>query len=128
LTARHVGRRAVAGSGVAMLVLAAAAAGQAKAEELDGELIGLCREACDIHAGSVRIEDEREAEGLPIPYKTLIYPRTDRWHELCAEIAETPALTPEGMRAKARVLADVVALDEPMVASLCNDLLGRDCA
>ena len=125
MSGRHVGRRAVAGSGVAMLVLAAAAAGQAKADELDGELLALCNEACDIHANSVRIEDDYEAQGLPIPYEALIWPETARWHALCAEIAETPARTPEGMRAKARVLADVTALEEPLVASLCSDLLGR---
>jgi hypothetical protein len=32
-----------------MLVLAAAASGVAKAEELDGELIGLCREFDERH-------------------------------------------------------------------------------
>ena len=108
-----------------MLVLAAAAAGSAKAEELDGKLLALCNEACDIHAETNRVEDEHEAQGLPVPYETLIWPRVCRWHELCAEIAETPAHTPEGMRAKARVLADVIALDDPLVASLCSDLLGR---
>ena len=76
-------------------------------------------------AGSVRIEIEYEAKGLDAPHETIIWQRTSRWHELCAEIAATPARTPEGMRAKARVLADVIALDEPMVASLCSDLLGR---
>jgi hypothetical protein len=122
---RAVTRRDLVAGGIAMLVLAAAAAGVDKAQELDGELLALCNEACDIHAGSIRIEDEYEARGLRIPFETVIYPRTARWHDLCAEIAETPARTPEGIRAKARVLADVIALDEPMVASLCADLLGR---
>ena len=36
-----------------------------------------------------------------------------------------PARTPEGLRAKAIVLRRVVALEEPLVASLCRDLLGR---
>jgi hypothetical protein len=118
-------RRDIAAGGMAMLVLAAAAAGADKALELDGELLALCNEACDIHAGSIRIEDEYESCGLRIPFESVIWPRTSRWHELCAAIADTPARTPEGMRAKARVLADVVALEEPMVASLCADLLGR---
>jgi hypothetical protein len=125
MSGRHVGRRDAAVSGFAMLVLAAAAAGSGKAEEIDGGLLALCNEACDIHAGSIRIEDEYESRGLDIPYETIIWPRTARWHDLCAEIVETPARTPEGIRAKARVLADVIALDEPMVASLCADLLGR---
>jgi hypothetical protein len=89
----------------------------------DGELLRLCNEACDIRAGSIHIE--HEARGLPIPYETLIWPRISRWHELCAEIANTPAHTPEGIRGKARVLADVVALEEPLVASLVSDILGR---
>ncbi len=122
---RPATRRDIAAGGIAMLVLAAAATGAAKAEELDGPLLALCNEACDIHAGSIRIEDEYESRGLSIPYETVIWPRTARWHDLCAEIVDTPARTPKGIRAKARVLADVIALDEPMVASLCADLLGR---
>jgi hypothetical protein len=125
MSGRHVGRRDAAAGGIAMLVLAAAAAGSTKAAEWDGALLTLCNEACDIHAGSARIEDDYESNGLPIPYETVIWPRTARWHDLCATIVDTPARTPEGMRAKARVLADVIALDEPMVASLCADLLGR---
>ena len=39
MTARQVGRRDAAAGRLAMLVLAAAAAGSAKAEELDGELL-----------------------------------------------------------------------------------------
>jgi hypothetical protein len=109
------GRRSIAAGGFAMLVLAAAAAGTAKAEELDGELLALCNTACDIHAGSIRIEDEYEAKGLDIPYAAIIRTRTRLWHELCDQIAATPA----------RVLADVIALEQPLVASLCADLLGR---
>ena len=44
MTARHVGRRDAAAGGIAMLVLAAAAAGSAKAAELDGPLLALCQE------------------------------------------------------------------------------------
>ena len=69
MTARHVGRGAVAGSGLAALVLAAAAAGTAKAQELDGQLLALCDEACDIQAYTNRIEEEHDAQGLPVPYE-----------------------------------------------------------
>jgi hypothetical protein len=105
MTGRRVGRRSATAGGFAMLVLAASAAGSAKAEELDGKLIRLCNEGCDIHAGSVRIELEHEARGLEAPFETVIWPRTARWHELCQQIVDAPARTPEGMRAKARVLA-----------------------
>ena len=40
-------------------------------------------------------------------------------------IVVTPASTPEGIRAKAEVLAPVEALDVPMVASLVSDIIGQ---
>lgn len=106
--------------------MAAVAHGPAKPKDTDAGLIALCDEACEIHAGSVQIEHEHEAQGLPVPHETIIWPRTAKWHELCDTITDTPAETLEGMRAKARVLLDVIAMEEPMVASLCADLLGRD--
>jgi hypothetical protein len=47
------------------------------------------------------------------------------WQTLNRQIAIRPAFTPEGLRAKFEVLACVVALEEPLVASLVSDILGR---
>jgi hypothetical protein len=44
---------------------------------------------------------------------------------LVERIIFTPASTPEGIRAKAEVLAPVAALDGQMVASLVSDIIGR---
>ncbi len=122
---RGVGRRSLIGV-ASMLILVAAEAGIAKAEELDGELLALCREAVENHAESVRADDFLEQHGGDEQaHQEAMYVRVNRWHEVCAQIAEIPARTPEGMRGKAAVLADVIALESPMVASLCSDLLGR---
>ena len=113
------------------LLLTAAEAGPAKAAELDGELLSLCDEAVALHAENVAATDAIDAAGLPysspqnVAVWTAVYARSATWHELCAEIAALPARTPEGLGGKAIVLRRVVALEEPLVASLCRDLLGR---
>jgi hypothetical protein len=95
----------------------------------DAGLIARCHTACEIHAGTTLVERDYENKGIDIPYETIIRPRTDRWHALCAEIAAIPALTRDGMRGKASVLADVVdESDGPMVASLVKDLMRTDAA
>ena len=107
MTARHVGRRDAAAGGLAMLVPAAAAAGSAKAQELDGELFALTREFEETIPTVIRLEDERDAlprnhpgvNVLDAQVKALV---SRRW-ELREAISDTPAVTPEGLIAKAKV-------------------------
>ncbi len=109
---RHVGRRSAAAGGLAMLVLAAAAARSAKAEELDGELIAACRE---YHASSEEFRrltdiycemDSRSPAAVEIDGKFAVI--VARQRELRGEISGLPARTPEGIRAKAAaVLVDL---------------------
>ena len=142
MTARHIGRRDAAAGGLAMLVLAAAAAGTAKAAELDGELLARCAEFRDLDDELKRINDvlgdmliaerdahplsQREAEGA------------DRYCELREIIADMPARTPEGIQAKAHiVLAEFRGEDNSgdfpgqydprgaLALSLARDLIGR---
>ena len=139
MTARDVGRRAVAGSGFAMLVLAAAAAGSAKAQELDGELFALTREFDETIPTVIRLEDERDAlprnhpdvNVLDAQVKALV---SRRW-ELREAISDTPAVTPEGLIAKAKValweLSDGDPTEGPTYGnstvawSLALDIAGR---
>ena len=124
-------RRDVFGTMGAMLLLTAAEAGPAKAAELDGELLALCDEAVALHEAGNAIYDRIERTGLTHASPegaaawNSIYNGSATWRDLCAEIADMPARTPEGLRAKAVVLRRIVALEEPLVASLCRDLLGR---
>ena len=69
-----------------MLVAAAAAAGSAKAEELDIW--------CDL--------DSRSAAAVEIDGKFAVI--VDRLHELRGEISDLAAVTPEGLAAKAAVV------------------------
>ena len=126
-------RRDLFGTMGAMLLLTAAEAGPAKAAELDGELLALCHEAVALHdAGDAMLEALLDAvqDGSRPGVAggndwDAMYAQSATWHELCAQIADIPARTPEGLVGKATVLRRVVALDEPLVASLCRDLLGR---
>ncbi len=124
-------RRDLFGTMGALLLLTAAEAGPAKAAELDGELLALCDEAVALHKENVAATDAIEAAGLmhsgpgSAAAWAVVYHRSATWRDLCAEIADLPARTPEGLIGKAKVLRRVVALEEPLVASLCRDLLGR---
>ncbi len=124
-------RRDLFGTMGALLLLTAAEAGPAKAAELDGELLALCDEAVALHEGDVAIIDAMEAANLSLcgpRGKTAweaVYAHSDTWRDLCEQIAALPARTPEGLVAKAKVLRRVVALEEPLVASLCRDVLRR---
>jgi hypothetical protein len=139
---RSVGRRDAAAGGIAMLVLAAAAAGGAKAEELDGHLLALCREIADVSGETNRISDaladmpSRELAAHPLRVRESEL--SDRFCELRELIADMPARTPEGIRAKACVvLAEFRGEDEwekypgqydprgSLALSLARDLLGR---
>ena len=124
-------RRDLFGTMGGLLLLSAAEAGSAKAAELDGELLALCDEAVALHQESVAATDAIDTANLPFSSREdraaweAVYVRSATWRELCEQIAALPARTPEGLVGKARVLRRVVALEEPMVASLCRDLLGR---
>ena len=124
-------RRDLFGTIGAMLLLSAAEAGPAKAAELDGELLALCDQAVAIHEQDAVAFDAIEDAGLEMNSPAgkaawdAIYARSATWRDLCDRITDLPARTPEGMAGKAKVLRRVVALEEPLVASLCRDILGR---
>jgi hypothetical protein len=127
MSGRRVSRRCAAG-GLGMLLLAATAAGSAKAEELDGELLARCAEFQAQEDELNRIFDVigdlsmREREGV------------DRIHELRGLISDLPARTPEGLRAKAQIaLLDFGPEDkwpednsQWTAWSLARDVLGKD--
>jgi hypothetical protein len=135
MSGRSVSRRDAAAGGLAMLVLAAAAAGQAKAQELDGELLAISQE---FHENRIEIDaiwdDEMPEDGTPEARRSSIL--IDRYEEIRERLAELPARTPEGIRAKARViLAEFVGEDgkeypnshDPrgaLALSLARDVLG----
>jgi hypothetical protein len=135
-----VSRRDAAAGSLAMLVLAAAAAGQAKAEELDGELLALCREFHDNNHEFARLTDiycyldSTTPRGIEIDGKLAVI--VERLHELRGEISDLAARTPEGIRAKAAVVLVDLSEDssgsmEPTddqywsAWSLARDVLGR---
>jgi hypothetical protein len=136
-TLDHPSRRDIAAGGLAMLVLAAAAAGADKATELDGELLGLCRESENLTAELDRINaalceiPHRGGDGHPLAQRER--GAAERFCELREMIAEQTARTPEGIRAKAQAaLIDFSPADEwPednsywIVWSLAHDILGR---
>lgn len=139
MTRRAISRRDAAAGGIAMLVLAAAAAGQAKAEELDGELIALCKEYHRIEDRARAIDHLADASiGSPenARWEEIIHPLIERRHEIRFDISNLTARTPEGLQAKARVvLADLTAgADDRFISydpqqalghSLARDILGR---
>jgi hypothetical protein len=141
-TPRNPSRRDIAAGGIAMLVLAAAAAGVDKAEELDGELL---QAAADFH----RLRAKDKAAWATLPRDAAV--ERARWDWCNSEegdwtltdaatrrVSDLPARTPEGLRAKARVaqalllehhgsLIEEDAADEEIAVamSLVQDILGR---
>jgi hypothetical protein len=127
----------IGAAGGATLLLAATEAGQAKAEELDGELLA----ACDAWWANIAETDAllNPVEHLPSnhPDAKLAWARhwnelNPRVHELKWQIAEMAARTPEGLRAKARAarrmlnygLDGGVMDDDALYASVLHDILG----
>ncbi|MCB8884004.1 hypothetical protein ACELLULO517_27450 [Acidisoma cellulosilytica] len=124
-----------------MLVLAAAAAGQAKAEELDGDILALKVEFQDTGRELDDLLAEDEALSSDDPRVTEIRGReavlVDRRREIREEMADLEARTPEGLSAKAAVVfADFRGAADhrfpvsynpqaALVASLARDILGR---
>ena len=119
-------RRTMFGTVGAMMLLTAAEAGATKAAELDGELLDLCAEyvawcQADRLAYDVMTNEEREAAALisPVPWSDEAY-----WtpgNVLMHEIAAIPARTPEGLRAK----ADVVAWGRGLMPPACRARCAR---
>ena len=142
MTRRHVGRRDAAAGGLAMLVLAAADAGSAKAQELDGELLALCREFDETIPAVIRVEDEMDALPFNHPHAATLDAEVKavvrrRW-ELREAITDTPARTPEGLMAKAKVALWELRDGDPeegptygnstVAWSLARDIAGRTVA
>ncbi|MBP0446700.1 hypothetical protein J8J14_18140 [Roseomonas sp. SSH11] len=127
-------RRAVLNGACAatLVMMAAPAAGAAKAAELDGELIALLAEAR---------RQWREWQPTPLGPNATLADLTTRppWHALVIQAASMPARSPEGMRAKAEAVRWWVLGDhqttcdrfhtpqEWLAASLVDDLLGSAC-
>ena len=136
MSGRRVGRRDAAAGGLAMLVLAAAAAGSAKAEELDGELLALCRE---FHVNRQEIDAywDIQPPAIGSPDADRSRALVDRYHCLREELAALPARTPEGLQAKARILLSEFEGEDDenypgqydprgaLALSLARDLIGR---
>ena len=125
-----VSRRDAAAGGIAMLVLAAAAAGQAKAEELDGELLALCREFGERNTRIEELNDIEESFPHSHPQSVAA------WLEIRDRVATLQARTPEGLLAKARVAlwetcdgdieaGPVEGTGTRVAWSLARDVLGR---
>ncbi|WP_284945337.1 hypothetical protein [Acidisoma cladoniae] len=136
---RGVGRRNLIG-GASMLILMAAEAGVAKAEELDGQLLALCAEYHEKEDEFDRLSDIFDALDRADPehrrIDAVFTPLVGRIHEIRDEVSEIAARTPEGLRAKAKVSLRELAHGgnlgggpaneaDRVVWSLCCDLLGR---
>jgi hypothetical protein len=111
-----------------LTMMAAPAAGPAKAAELDGELIALLDEARRLCR-----EWQRPLSKPPTFAEIIARPP---WDALIIQACALPARTPEGVRAKAEalrwwVLGEMTACDhlhapqERLAVSLVADLLGK---
>ena len=133
-------RRDLFGTIGAMLLLTAAEAGDAKAQELDGELMACCSELLAIDAECYRLDAVASAIDGGDPHHPAWFAcddyssaTNDRWHELADQIAATPARTPEGLRAKVQAARTAIhgeAKESPdpmdrLAWSVFADVLGR---
>jgi hypothetical protein len=122
------------------LLPVAGAAGAAKAEELDGELIALCRKFGDAEDTFAAWDAERDFMPFDHPrakeIDKLERALVNRRHEIREEVAELKAHTPEGLQAKARmVMTELAEEADPnkescnhqylAAVSLARDILGR---
>ena len=136
-------RRDLFGTMGAFLLLTAVEAGDAKAQELDGELMACCSELLAIDAESDRLDAVAAATDGGDPRHPAWFACDDhslatneRWHELTDKIAATPARTPEGLRAKVQAARTAIHGEakinpDPMdrlAWSVFDDVLGRACA
>jgi hypothetical protein len=130
-------RRDLFGTVGAMMLLTAAEAGQAKAAELDGDLLALCAEAGELDKETDRLYDIFTEGVVGSPVESAAYAQlhavNGRWHETIRAIAAMPARTPEGLRAKAAMTLAAMPQeqkDDPdpfvlVAMSLFDDMLGR---
>jgi hypothetical protein len=111
------------GIGGAALLLVATESGQAKPEELDGELLAACatfqreeayqrQQYARVIAGEI---SERDAD-------LLIEKRDEAYHAAADVICATPARTPEGLRAKAAAVVAFFSPDAPTI-SIMDDAM-----
>jgi hypothetical protein len=132
-------RRSAFGQMGAALLLVAPAAGDAKAAELDGELLALCGEyvamqrderAC---VAAMTLDESRAFHAASTSAMFRDEPAPDEL--LLQRIGRLPARTPEGVRAKARVLVWFYGGNDDrmphafrqdrVLVSLLGDLAGR---
>jgi hypothetical protein len=134
-------RRDLFGSMGALLLLTAAEAGTAKAAELDGELISMCEEVVAIDQESDRLWEivlahPEDTEGTHPSYTAYCaYEDATLSHRLglIDTIVDTPARTPEGLRAKAAAARSTMPVEpiedrsrcDRLALSLYEDMLGR---
>lgn len=112
-----------------MLLLAAAAAGQAKAAELDGELLAL---EAEFHRHSAEADKQFHlSTRCDDPAEQAAEAAMKRAGHAWDRMAELPARTPEGLRAKATAIEAYLPEYYPdddvprLVASLLRDIMGR---
>ena len=121
-------RRDVFGTMGALLLLTAAEAGTTKAVELDGELLECCAEAAALEAHARAL-----TKGIPSSGRSPEWEAADAMleeaYDLRERAIELPARTPEGLQAKAKVVAARINDDDPIVMgmafSIARDVLGR---
>lgn len=123
----------LAGAAAALLLLPVEA-GAAKAVELDGELLAICAEAVATDARAEAIMDAIDRDDLS-PTDPRWSPTMDDaqlmladYHDAITRAARLPARTPEGLRAKARLVVSYFSGDggnADLALSLARDLIGR---
>ncbi len=130
--------RDLMGAGSSLLLVAAFAAGEAKAEELDGELLARAAEflkAQELQDRLTRDEFAAEEGGLD-ERANLLFEEGCRLEDVQAgradEIAALPARTTDGLRAKAEIVRAFYGDDPPggsivdcVIWSLVLDLVRR---
>jgi hypothetical protein len=97
------------------------------ADHPDAELVALCNEATALYYGNnhrVTVAHATGKSGDP-EHRRDVAARVAARDEIVQRIVFLAAITPEGMRAKAEVIARVQALTDPLLASLVSDLVGR---
>jgi hypothetical protein len=128
MTARTT-RRQVFGASAAMLLIGATEAGEAKAAELDGELIALCAESEWLEADYLRLcwasdwghpkHGTAEQQAALAAFSAVGV----RQQDVLAQIAALPARTPEGLGAKARAIHTFFGDSPPEEGLPCGDAL-----
>ena len=120
----------------ALLLLTAAEAGTAKAAELDGDLITMYEETVTIEQESNRLwkiacarpDDFSDTHPAFVAYDTHEDATLSRRAELVDAVIETPARTPEGLRAKSAVARSAVPQERVDEGDPCDRLALSLCA